>query len=174
MLSDGFGAVNICRWGISTHHLPLSSFLTLRSLLRKDTANRGNHTQVWLCGLANDAAIIITRAVGAIKDIPRATTKLCRGILTLVTAVPKLVMELVVIIDDYTMKSETQRAFVFHVLEACLDFLADGGFVVAAVADKVKAMNFMYWGLGFFLLCTGVSSGLKMADYRLEQTEKTE
>lgn len=80
-----------------------------------------------------------------------------------------------VVIDDYTMKSETPRAFAFHVLfEASLDFLADGGFVVAAKAEAAGAEKFMYWRLGFFLLCTGVSSGLKVADYMLEETEKTE
>ena len=91
------------------------------------------------------------------------------------TAIPKLVMELVVVFNDYVVKNETTRGFVFHALETVLSLFADAGFVVAAGTEKVKgAEEFFYIGLGVFLGCTGVSTGLKVLDYVLESTEKRE
>jgi hypothetical protein len=91
------------------------------------------------------------------------------------TAIPKLVMELVVIFNDYVAKNQTMRSFVFHVLETMLGLFADAGFIVAAGTDKLKgAEEFFYIGLGVFLGCTGVSTGLKVLDYVLEPMEKRE
>jgi hypothetical protein len=39
------------------------------------------HTQIWFLDLTNDAAIIITRAIGGVQDIARATTKRASAIL---------------------------------------------------------------------------------------------
>ncbi|KAI1415785.1 hypothetical protein F5Y13DRAFT_186641 [Hypoxylon sp. FL1857] len=123
---------------------------------------------IWFVDLTNDAAVIITRAIGAVTNLPRHVTKLWRGIITLFTTVPKFLMELAVRINDYVVLSETTPALVRHITEAILDLAADLGFVVAASTDHVKGFEeFLTAGLIVFGSCTVLSSGLKLIDWKL-------
>ncbi|KAI1331436.1 hypothetical protein F5Y16DRAFT_422964 [Xylariaceae sp. FL0255] len=121
---------------------------------------------IWFLDLANDAAVIVTRAIGGVGDI-------WRGILTMFTTIPKFGMKLAVVINDYEVLSETTRALIFHLTEAILDLAADIGFVVAAMTDKIQ-QEVSYIGLGVFLGCAGTSFGLEILNYIIEHNSAEE
>ncbi|KAI0841842.1 hypothetical protein F5Y06DRAFT_258371 [Hypoxylon sp. FL0890] len=124
---------------------------------------------IWLADLTNDAAIVITRAIGGVKDLERHVTKWWRAIITMVTTTPKFLMELAIVFNDYIVRNETVPALIRHIVEAVLALAGDLGFIVAAATDEVKgAEEFFYSGVGVFVGCSGVRAGLKLVDYALE------
>ncbi|KAI1143196.1 hypothetical protein F5Y05DRAFT_367831 [Hypoxylon sp. FL0543] len=124
---------------------------------------------IWFVDLTNDAAIVITRAIGGVADLARNITKWWRAVITMITTVPKFLMELALVLNDYVVRNETVPALIRHIVEAVLALAADLGFIVAAGTDKVKgAEEFFCSGLGVFLVCSGGRVVLKFFDYKLE------
>ncbi|OTA69582.1 hypothetical protein K449DRAFT_418966 [Hypoxylon sp. EC38] len=124
---------------------------------------------IWGTDLVNDAAIVITRGIGAITNLPRNITKWWRGIITMFTTIPKFLMELAVVINDYVVRGETVPALIRHIVEAILALAADLGFIFAAGTDHVKgAEEFFYSGVGVFVGCSSLRVGFKVTDYVLE------